>query len=154
MLIHGTYAASGGECDPERLKAAREGSSRKRRSRSHPWAFSDLEARRDEFRRSGDIFSAPRLGWHFKRVITRTVNPPRPGTRFVDAAKAQSESTFADIDGSLVGLFRNSACSARAMIRGAELDAHKRGVTPTQREFDGYAHRRGRAAAVWRSAVG
>src|SRR3954454_6159116 len=40
------------------------------------------------------------------------------------------------------------------MIRGAELDAHKRGVTPTQREFDGYAHRRGRAAAVWRSAVG
>jgi acetolactate decarboxylase len=42
-------------------------------------------------------------------VITRAVNPPRPGTRFVDAAKAQSESTFADIDGSLVGLFRNSA---------------------------------------------
>src|SRR3954454_17243310 len=40
------------------------------------------------------------------------------------------------------------------MIRGAELDAHKRGITPTQREFDGYAHRRGRAAAVWRSAVG
>jgi alpha-acetolactate decarboxylase len=94
---------------PASLEVAREGSSRKRRSRSHPWAFSDLEARRDEFRRSGDIFSAPRLGWHFKRVITRAVNPPRPGTRFVDAAKAQSESTFADIDGSLVGLFRNSA---------------------------------------------
>lgn len=72
-------------------------------------SFSDLEARCDEFRRSGDIFSAPRLGWHFKRVSTRAVNPPRPGTRFVDAAKAQSESTFADIDGSLVGLFRNSA---------------------------------------------
>ena len=72
-------------------------------------SFSDLEARCDEFRRSGDIFSAPRLGWHFKRVSTRAVNPPRPGTRFVDAAKAQSESTFADIDSSLVGLFRNSA---------------------------------------------
>src|SRR3954463_10624921 len=71
-------------------------------------SFSDLEARCDEFRRSGDIFSAPRIGWHFKRVSTRAGSPPRPGTRFVDT-KAQSESIFADIDGSLVGLFRNSA---------------------------------------------
>jgi acetolactate decarboxylase len=72
----------------------------------------DLEARCDEFRRSGNIFYAVRLDGHFNRVRTRAVNPPQPGTRLVDAAKAQSEFTFAAIDGSLVGLWSPGFASA------------------------------------------
>ena len=43
---------------------------------------------------------------------TRAVNPPQPGTRLVDAAKAQSEFTFTHIDGSLVGLWSPGFASA------------------------------------------
>ena len=75
-------------------------------------SFRDLQARCDEFRRSGNIFYALRLDGHFKRVRTRAVNPPQPGTRLVDAAKAQSEFTFTDIDGSLVGLWSPGFASA------------------------------------------
>jgi acetolactate decarboxylase len=75
-------------------------------------SFSDLQARCDGFRRSGNIFYALRLDGRFKRVTTRAVNPPRPGTRLVDAAKAQSEFTFTDIDGSLVGLWSPGFASA------------------------------------------
>jgi acetolactate decarboxylase len=72
----------------------------------------DLEARCDEFRRSGNIFYAFRLDGRFRRVRTRAVNPPQPGTRLVDAAKAQSEFAFADLDGSLVGLWSPGFASA------------------------------------------
>jgi acetolactate decarboxylase len=75
-------------------------------------SFRDLQARCDEFRRSGNIFYALRLDGHFKRVRTRAVNPPQPGTRLVDAAKAQSEFTFTHIDGSLVGLWSPGFASA------------------------------------------
>jgi acetolactate decarboxylase len=74
--------------------------------------YRDLQARCDEFRRSGNIFYAFRVDGHFKRVRTRAVNPPHPGTRLVDAAKAQSEFDFADIDGSLVGLWSPGFASA------------------------------------------
>jgi acetolactate decarboxylase len=67
-------------------------------------SFKDLKARCDEYRRSGNIFYALRLDGRFKRVRTRAVTPPQPGTRLVDAAKAQSEFTFAKIEGTLVGL--------------------------------------------------
>lgn len=43
---------------------------------------------------------------------TRAVNPPQPGTRLVDAAKAQSEFTFTHIYGSLVGLWSPGFASA------------------------------------------
>jgi acetolactate decarboxylase len=71
-----------------------------------------LEARCDEYRRSGNIFYALRLDGHFKRVRARAVKPPQPGTRLVDAAKAQSEFTFVDVDGSLVGLWSPGFSSA------------------------------------------
>jgi acetolactate decarboxylase len=74
--------------------------------------FTDLEARCDAFRRSGNIFYALRLDGRFKRVKMRAVNPPRPGARLVDAAKAQSEFAYADIDGSLVGLWSPGFASA------------------------------------------
>jgi acetolactate decarboxylase len=72
----------------------------------------ELEARCDQFRDSGNIFYALRLDGRFTRVRTRAVNPPQPGTRLVDAAKAQSEFAFADIDGSLVGLWSPGFSSA------------------------------------------
>jgi acetolactate decarboxylase len=72
----------------------------------------DLEARCDEYRRSGNIFYALRLDGRFKRVRTRAVNPPQPGIRLVEAANAQSEFTFGDIDGTLVGLWSPGFSSA------------------------------------------
>ena len=74
--------------------------------------YRNLQVRCDEFRRSGNIFYAFRLDGHFKRMRTRAVKPPQPGTRLVDAAKAQSEFTFVDIDGSLVGLWSPGFSSA------------------------------------------
>jgi acetolactate decarboxylase len=56
-------------------------------------SFRDLEASCDKFRQSGNIFYALRVDGRFKRVRTRAVNPPQPGTRLVEAAKAQSEFT-------------------------------------------------------------
>jgi acetolactate decarboxylase len=75
-------------------------------------SFKDLEARCDAFRRSGNIFYALRLDGRFKRVRTRAVKPSQPGDGLVDAAKAQSEFAFVDIDGSLVGLWSPGFSSA------------------------------------------
>jgi acetolactate decarboxylase len=75
-------------------------------------SFRDLEARCDAFRGSGNIFYALRLDGHFKGVLTRAVKPPQPGMRLVDAAKVQSEFTFTDIDGTLVGLWSPGFASA------------------------------------------
>ena len=75
-------------------------------------SFKDLEARCDECRNSGNIFYALRLHGCFGQVRTRAVNPPQPGTRLVDAAKAQSEFSFSDIDGTLVGLWSPGFSSA------------------------------------------
>jgi acetolactate decarboxylase len=75
-------------------------------------SFKDLQARCDSLRQSGNIFYAIRLDGSFKRVRTRAVNPPEPGTRLVDAAKAQSEFHFGDIEGTLVGLWSPGFSSA------------------------------------------
>jgi acetolactate decarboxylase len=75
-------------------------------------SFSDLEAFCDQYRSSGNIFYAMRLDGNFKRVRTRAVNPPQPGTRLVDAARAQSEFSFEGIDGTLVGLWSPGFSSA------------------------------------------
>ena len=74
--------------------------------------FSDLETLCDEARRSGNIFYAIRVEGRFSRMRTRAVNPPSPGTRLVDAAKAQSEFAFTDIEGTLVGLWSPGFSSA------------------------------------------
>jgi len=75
-------------------------------------SFKDLEGCCDKYRNSGNIFYAVRLDGHFRRVRTRAVNPPQPGTRLVDAAKAQSEFSFSDIDGTLIGLWSPGFSSA------------------------------------------
>jgi acetolactate decarboxylase len=75
-------------------------------------SLKDLEGRCDKYRNSGNIFYAVRLDGRFRRVRTRAVNPPQPGTRLVDAAKAQSEFRFSDIDGTLIGLWSPGFSSA------------------------------------------
>jgi acetolactate decarboxylase len=75
-------------------------------------SFRDLEARCDKCRLSGNIFYALRVDGEFKRLRTRAVNPPQRGTRLVEAAHAQSEFTFADVDGTLVGLWSPGFASA------------------------------------------
>jgi acetolactate decarboxylase len=75
-------------------------------------SFKDLEDRCDGYRGSDNIFYAVRLDGHFDRVRTRAVNPPQQNTRLVDAAKAQSEFCFTDIDGTLVGLWSPGFSSA------------------------------------------
>ena len=73
---------------------------------------SDLEARCNSRRASGNVFYAFRLDGRFTRVRTRVVNPPQEGTRLVDAAKAQSEFNFTDVAGTLVGLWSPGFSSA------------------------------------------
>ena len=75
-------------------------------------SFKDIEDCCDKYRNSGNIFYAIRLDGHFNRVRTRAVNPPQRGTRLVDAAKAQSEFSFSDIDGTLIGLWSPGFSSA------------------------------------------
>src|ERR1700745_2470020 len=75
-------------------------------------SFKDLEDRCDKCRNSGNIFYAVRLDGHFRRVLTRVVNQPQPGTRLVVAAKVQSEFSFTDIDGTLIGLWSPGFSSA------------------------------------------
>jgi acetolactate decarboxylase len=75
-------------------------------------SFKDLEKCCDPYRTSGNIFYAIRLDGRFKRVRTRAVNPPQPGTGLVDATNSQSEFTFTDIDGTLVGLWSPGFSSA------------------------------------------
>ena len=64
-----------------------------------------LHAHCDGLRKSGNIFYALRVDGTFKKVRTRAVNPPQDGERLVDAAKAQSEFHFADVAGTMVGLW-------------------------------------------------
>jgi len=74
--------------------------------------FKDLEECCDRYRKSGNVFYAIRLDGRFKQVRTRAVNPPQQGTRLVDAAKVQSEFSFTDIEGSVVGLWSPGFSSA------------------------------------------
>jgi acetolactate decarboxylase len=75
-------------------------------------SFKDLEASCDTFRRSGNIFYALRLDGRFKKVHARAVNPSKAGIGLVDAAKAQSEFSFADLEGTLIGLWSPGFSSA------------------------------------------
>lgn len=74
--------------------------------------FSELQRRCDSLRASRNIFYAVRLDGRFNRVRTRAVSPPGEGTRLVDAAKAQSEFSFTDVSGTLVGLWSPGFSSA------------------------------------------
>jgi acetolactate decarboxylase len=75
-------------------------------------SFKELEEVCDRNRLSGNIFHAIRLDGRFSCVRTRAVNPPSPGTRLADATRAQSEFSFTDISGTLVGLWSPGFSSA------------------------------------------
>jgi acetolactate decarboxylase len=75
-------------------------------------SFKDLGGRCDAYRTSGNIFYAIRLDGRFKRVRTRTVKPLSPDRGLIEAANAQSEFSFTDIDGTLVGLWSPAFSSA------------------------------------------
>jgi acetolactate decarboxylase len=75
-------------------------------------SFKELEMCCDRYRTSGNIFYAIRVDGHFQYIRTRAVNPPEPGTRLADAAKAQTEFHFESIDGTLVGLWSPGFSSA------------------------------------------
>lgn len=68
-------------------------------------SLEDLEQFCDQHRVSGNIFYAIRLDGHFGRIRTRAVNPPARGVRLAEAAKAQTEFTFTEIDGTAVGIW-------------------------------------------------
>jgi acetolactate decarboxylase len=75
-------------------------------------SLKDLAVCCDRYRTSGNIFYAIRLDGRFKRVRTRSVNPTPAGTGLSNAAKTQSEFTFTDIHGTLVGLWSPGFSSA------------------------------------------
>jgi acetolactate decarboxylase len=75
-------------------------------------SFKELEQRCDQLRTSSNIFYAMRLDGRFRKVRTRAVNPPARGTRLVDAARAQSEFHFTDVEGTLIGLWSPGFSSA------------------------------------------
>ena len=71
-----------------------------------------LYAECDKHRPSTNIFYAFRLDGRFHRVKTRAVTPPKQNTRLIDAAKAQAEFEFSEIQGTLVGLWSPGFSSA------------------------------------------
>jgi acetolactate decarboxylase len=74
--------------------------------------FSELQRRCDSLRTSGNIFYALRLDGRFNWIRTRAVNRLESGTGLVDAAKAQTEFSFTDVSGTLVGLWSPGFSSA------------------------------------------
>jgi acetolactate decarboxylase len=72
----------------------------------------DLERCCDRYRFSGNVFYAIRLDGQFSHVRTRAAKIPSPGTRLVEATKGQSELSFTDIDGTLVGFWSPGFSSA------------------------------------------
>jgi acetolactate decarboxylase len=71
-----------------------------------------LERVCDEHRDSGNIFYAVRIDGRFRSIRTRSVNRAKPGARLADAARSQSEFTFDNIAGTLVGLWSPGFSSA------------------------------------------
>jgi acetolactate decarboxylase len=75
-------------------------------------SFSELQRLCDSHRKSGNLFYALRLDGNFARIRTRAVNPAALGVGLLDAAKAQSEFSFENISGTLVGLWSPGFSSA------------------------------------------
>jgi acetolactate decarboxylase len=72
----------------------------------------DLELACDPHRETANLFYALKIDGVFERVHVRAVSGIAPGTRLVDAAKAQKEFHFSDIEGTLVCLWSPSYSSA------------------------------------------
>ncbi|WP_320202084.1 acetolactate decarboxylase [Agrobacterium sp. rho-13.3] len=75
-------------------------------------SFEELTHQCDELRKSSNIFYAFRLDGRFKVVRARAVNPSEGEARLVDTAKAQSEFTFSEVEGTLVGIWSPAFSSA------------------------------------------
>ena len=68
-------------------------------------SFDALKAACDRHRRSDNLFYAYRVAGRFTRIRTRAVGPPDGKGRLSDAAQAQGEFEFSDVDGTLVGIY-------------------------------------------------
>jgi acetolactate decarboxylase len=75
-------------------------------------SFKDLEKCCDAYRLTGNIFYAIRLDGHFSRIGTRAVDSSSPSSCFTESTKAQSESSFTALDGTLAGLWSPGFSSA------------------------------------------
>ncbi len=75
-------------------------------------SLAGLIHRCDRHRRSDNLFYALRLDGRFTKVLTRAVSPPKTGGRLLDASKSQSEFTFKDTEGTLVGVYSPSFSGA------------------------------------------
>jgi acetolactate decarboxylase len=75
-------------------------------------SFLELQRLCDPHRKSGNLFYALRLDGNFARIRIRAVNRAAPRARLLDAAKAQSEFSFENISGTLVGLWSPGFSSA------------------------------------------
>jgi acetolactate decarboxylase len=65
----------------------------------------DIEFACDQQRISNNLFYALRLDGLFETIDARAVHPVPPSTRLLDAAKAQMEYRFKNIEGTLVGFW-------------------------------------------------
>jgi acetolactate decarboxylase len=74
--------------------------------------FPELQRLCDSHRKSGNLFYALRLDGNFAHIRTRAVNPAAPGAHLLDAAKAQSEFSFENVSGTLIGLWSPGFSSA------------------------------------------
>lgn len=68
-------------------------------------SFDELEKLCDAHRRSDNLFYAFRVDGTFKSVQTRAVSPPKHHGNLLDAAKAQQEFKFSNVEGTLVGIY-------------------------------------------------
>jgi acetolactate decarboxylase len=75
-------------------------------------SFDELEKQCDTYRRSDNLFYAFRIDGAFKNIQTRAVRPPKHHGNLLDAAKAQKEFKFSNIQGTLVGIYSPSFSDA------------------------------------------
>jgi acetolactate decarboxylase len=68
-------------------------------------SFTDLATQLDGHRTSDNLFYAVRVDGHFARIKARAFPRQAEGTALAEAAAAQSEFTFTDVDATLVGFW-------------------------------------------------
>lgn len=71
-------------------------------------SFDALTAQLDALRKTGNLFGAVRLDGRFARIRVRAVCKAAPGETLVEATSHQTEFTFTDVEGTLVGFWSPS----------------------------------------------
>src|SRR3954471_4751168 len=64
-----------------------------------------LQATLDELMSTHNYLYAVRLEGRFRSITVRSVRPQQPGTRLIDATRTQTERTFDDCEGTVVGFY-------------------------------------------------